>query len=182
MRKGFKMLDHQRLKTLLTRLPDPPPAGVSGEAIQNFEQTTGITIPPDFTELLKVSNGPIIGHQKLFGLTDARQGDVDILSDMKAYPNFMSSGWIPIGSDGFGNRYVIPTRQEFGEGYPVLFFDIINDINKPAYIVASDIQHFIEYLIEDELDNNAYIFDRTIALRYDPNLLRFKRLTFPWED
>ena len=95
--------------------------------------------------------------------------------------DFQESGWLPIDTDGCGSYYIIPLNSDFGPRFAVVFHDHDYAYN-PAYIMASDQEDFIRFLVEDKvtsaasaLDGGSYRwpFDKEEVLRRDPAILEF---------
>ena len=180
---------------LLTRLPYPykrSPIGSLTEAdLQAFTERTQIELPAEICAWFKITNGLRVGTQRLFGIRKMR-GDIDdVESILKIFPSWKERGWLPIGTDGSGNYYVIPLRGDYGPGFPVFFVEIIQDENAPLYIAASDLEHFIRSFIEDEVEfaewppdkplELVWPFDKEQVLRKDPAILNFTGVALPWE-
>jgi hypothetical protein len=174
------MQNEERIRELLGRLPHPDgeiPDGASDEMLANFTKRTGTTLPLAVEELLKLSNAPYIDSQVLLGVSDEEHRDIE--STYMLFPSWKERGWIPIGADGSGNYYVVPTKEEFGEGHPVLFVEAVIDPDIPAYIVASDVAHFVLFLIERELKMSKWPFDRDDLLARDPNIRNYRGVSLP---
>jgi hypothetical protein len=177
------MLDIQRLRDLLTKIPLPPgeelPQGIADADCDLFEQRTGMLLPADLRNWLIMTNGPCVGPGGLFGIRPRRR-HLDIEAHLKMYPSWSAKKWIPIAGDGCGNYYVVATGQECGGGYPVLFVDTSASPDIPAYIVASDLEHFVIFLLEAELGDRSWPFRETSVIRADPNIVRFAGVKLPW--
>ena len=165
------------------------PSGATNEDCDAFSQRTGITMPPELREWLLLYNGPCIGPGGLYGIHPLEEA-YDIEDFLGRRPTWRQNRWIPIAGDGCGDQYVVPTRGEFGDGFPVLFIDNHKDPDTPAYIVASSVGKFLEFLlrteIEDTLDEgkdlqSRWPFDEAIVRAVDPDIVRFHGVPFPWE-
>ena len=184
MARKVMLPNQKRLKQLLHMLPHPPevgiPPGVTDSDIGEFMQRTGVTLPSQFRQWLKIANGPYVDSRATFGIqTSTEYRDIEAIYHL--LPVWKSKKWIPVASDGCGNYYVVPTDQEYGEGYPVVFVEVMQGSDKPAYIVASDVAHFLEFLMEDELKlAHAWPFDEAYVLRKDPEIAKFHDISFPW--
>jgi hypothetical protein len=174
----------QRIKELISRVPRPPeegiPEGITDAELNSFEERTGIALPEDVREWLKVANGPCVGPGGLFGLGEIHK-HFNIYSFLEMYPCWKKKKWIPIGGDGCGNYYVVATQREYGEGFPVLFVDTLVSPELPSYIAASDIGHFLIFLLERELGNMAWPFNEKVVTTNDPGILHFTGIPLPWE-
>ncbi len=101
--------------------------------------------------------------------------------------DFQESGWLPMGTDGCGSYYIVPLNGDFGPCKPVVFHAHDNDYN-PTYIMASDLENFIRFLVEDKvtsaasaLDGGSYRWplDKEDVLRRDPAILEFFEVSLP---
>jgi cell wall assembly regulator SMI1 len=182
--KGPMMRNAAKIKELLARVPRPPedsiPGGVSDGDLAKLEKRLGFPLPDSVRDWLKVSNGPCVGPGGLFGVRPKRK-HLDIESYFKMFPAWKPKGWIPIAGDGCGNYYVIPANQDFGKGFPVVFIDTGESADEPAYIVSSDIEHFLISLLECELGSEGWPFDERVVMRNDPHITRFRGVSLPWE-
>jgi hypothetical protein len=178
------MTDIERVLELLPLVPKAPrdtlPTGATSEQLNAFPQRTGIQLPPELSSWLSISNGPCIGHGGFFGLEASRK-DLDIYQYLALCPSWKKKKWIPMASDGCGNFYVVPTNGEFGAGFPVVFVDVGESFDLPAYIVASGVVKFIRFLLERELGPTQWPFDREEVVRRDPDILKFHGVALPWE-
>jgi hypothetical protein len=179
------MIDVPRIRELLSKVPRPPedaiPEGASESQCDAFQRRTGLRLPHDVRDWLKISNGPCVGPGGLYGIRPARS-DLDIESILEIFPSWRESKWIPVAGDGCGNYYLIPTQQEYGTGYPVLFVDTSSTPDAPAYIVASDMGRFVVALLETELGAEGWPFNEHDVTKSDPQITRFKGLALPWAE
>ncbi|WP_081752686.1 SMI1/KNR4 family protein [Kallotenue papyrolyticum] len=175
------MLNKRRIQALLNRLHpgETIPEGLGDEEIAAFTERTGVAVPSEVAELLRFMNGPYVGHKVLLGIIDHEYRGIEPIYQL--YPYWKDRGWLPIGGDGCGNYYVVPTRGEFGPGYPVFFVDTMDDPDVPAYIVASNVVRFVEFLILNELGEIDWPWDKNEVLKKDPDILRYCRIPIPWE-
>ncbi len=86
-------------------------------------------------------------------------------------PNWRENHWIPIAGDSCGCYCAMATRQEFGDGFPIIYFDIDKGFDDPICIEASDLQHFLERQIEIA----QMIHTKGIASWYEPNVAARKK-------
>ena len=63
----------------------------------------------------------------------------------------------------------------------MLFIEAVIDPDVPAYIVASDVEHFVEFIIERELKLSEWPFNPEELLARDPAILRHHGVPLPWE-
>jgi cell wall assembly regulator SMI1 len=177
------MIEVSRIRELLNKVPKPPedllPQGVSDEDCDDFEKRTGITLPHDMRDWLKMANGPCVGPGGLFGIRPLRK-HLDIESLLSLFPLWKTRKWIPIAGDGCGNYYVIPTQYDYGNGYPILFVEASSCADFPSYIVSSDVGHFLVFLLEKELGKQGWPFNERFVTELDPRIVHFKGVELPW--
>ncbi len=168
---------------LMSTVPAPPegslPAGASNAAIQDAESNCGIRFPQKLKEWLLASNGACIGPGGLVGIDVARDSQ-DLRAVFDNYPQWNDRGWIPVAGDGCGSYYVVATKNEFGSGEPVLFVDVHETPDEPAFIVASDIWFFLKFLLSKELGKSHWPFKEAEVLDLDPSIASFKNVRLPW--
>src|ERR1700689_4522542 len=115
-----------RIKKLLHEAPRAPedsiPGGVSEKDLGAFVGRTGITLPSSMRKWLQLSNGPCVGPGGLFGIRPKRPA-LDIEKILDIFPSWKARKWIPVAGDGCGNYYVMPTKEDFGVGFPIVFID-----------------------------------------------------------
>ena len=196
------MLDTKKLEELLAKFPEEP---VTDADLEGFVRDIGMPVPDDLRAWLKMANGPSV-PPRLFGLRTRS----DIESILEIHPNWKMKKWIPIGNDGCGNYYVVPTQQEFGAGFPVMFIDTMEWSETPTYLVASSVGAFLKFFLESEiilselvplyktmLDEGAWgnrlaigindprrpkwPFDKQYVVERDPGILGFSKELLPWE-
>ena len=190
--------------SLLDCAAKPPgyvlPNGCLEEDIVAFERRSGILVPNDVRDWLKLCNGPCVGPGAMFGVRSVEDRSKPWMHFENSRPEYYERKWLPIACDGCGNDYCLPTQQEYGAGYPVFFIDHESDL-EPTYIVASDIGHFLIFLLEHELESteffaelrasgrqwapdlhpNHWPFCRDYVLERDPAIVNFPYLPLPWE-
>ncbi len=169
---------------LLTKVPVPPedstPAGVTDEQLNQFEATNGITIPRLLREWLLMANGPCVGPGGVVGITTKRESQ-DAESILGNYPEWREKGWFPVAGDGCGNYYVVATRNDYGDGEPVLFVDINDDSSEPAFLAASNTWSFLRFLLQKELDETRWPYSESEVIRDDPEITSFAGVSLPWD-
>jgi hypothetical protein len=165
-----------------------PPPGVLDTEIDAFQARLGLNIPRSLREWLRYSNAPATGYGIVLGLTlDNRNQNIEA-----CYPDYLAfwksdKGWIPIAGDGCGNPFVVATKEEDGPGNPVLFFEILTDERKPAYVVASDVWHFFWFYIRQSLRESGCAYDdewpfnKEKVIAADPDLQKYTKYPLPWE-
>ena len=172
-----------KIRSLLMAVPRPPedaiPNGVSESDLREFTDRTDIPLPGSIRDWLKMSNGPCVGPGGIFGIRPARKG-LDIERFIDIFPTWKTKKWIPVAGDGCGNYYVVPTQQEFGTACPVLFIDTSESSELPAYVVASDIEHFLVFLLEREMGKDGWPFNKNFVVHSDPAISEIRGVKLPW--
>jgi cell wall assembly regulator SMI1 len=174
---------HNDIAKLIRAVPGPHkeglPPGASDHALRRFETEVGISLPPGVRSWLTAYNGPLAGKD-VFGIAPISD-DLDMGAILLMYPTWRDELWLPVAGDGCGNYYLVATRNEFGEGEPVFFVDTMRDCDTPAYLVGSDVWHFMRFYLLDELDLTGWPFDAAEVVAADPHILNFKGIPLPWE-
>ena len=169
----------QKLKTLPSvewcKCPMPTAADFT-----LFEARTGVSVPEDVRTWLSLCTGAECETVILLGICP-RQAFLDMECVYVVHPGWARRGWLPVASDGCGNAYVIATKPDYGQGHPAFFVDCMKSPSKPTYIVASDIRHFVWGILECELGDDRWPFDRDFVVAADPAILTFSGLPLPWE-
>lgn len=147
-------------------------------------------MPDDLRRWFKISNGAFVGTVPVYGVHPF-SSPLSMERRLEIYPEWREKSWIPISDDGCGNYYVLPTRGEFGDGFPVVFVEAVVDPREPGYVVASDLGHFLIFLMESELAlmnsdptelvRSPWPFDELKVVRDDPAILNFFDLRLPWD-
>ncbi len=173
----------EQISELLDRVPRPPedsiPSGVTANEIAKFEERTGIKLPFMLRSWLSLTNGPCVGPGGFYGIHPLRSY-LDIEEFLGRFPVWMTRQWIPVAGDGCGNHYIIPTQNEFGLGYPVIFIDMGLAADSPSFLVASDLAHFIVGVLRKEFGDTGWPFKREITLEFDPRISDYHTVKFPW--
>ena len=168
------------LLDLVERAPNTDlPSGISLQEIKDVERRLGLTLPVEMSAFLRLSNGPVVGPGGLFGVHPQNEF-LDIESMYDLHPAWRSEGWIPVAGDGCGNYYVALERNA-GE-WPVVFVEMMEDPDAPAFVVASGILVFLIALLEKDLGAGGWPFDRVSTLESDPEILEYAdTLPLPWD-
>jgi cell wall assembly regulator SMI1 len=168
---------------LLAKAPAPPneqlPPGAAESDLAGCEQRIGVSIPPELRAWLSTCNGPCV-CDGVFGVNPGRK-HLDIERVIALSEDWRKKGWIPVSGDGCGNYYLVATQGEFGEGEPVFFIDTMGSTSEPAYLVASDIWHFLRFLLKRALRQSRWPFDREEVSTADPDILTFHGVPLPWD-
>ncbi|MBA4020489.1 MAG: hypothetical protein C0483_25290 [Pirellula sp.] len=182
-------MNRKRILSLLeaARWPsDVASAGATRAQIEECEERVGVEFPKEMREWLAISNGPRVARCDFYG-TERDYFKFDDVYEI--FPEWTEREWIPILNDGCGNYWVMVTQEEFGEGRPIVFVKPISDREAAAYIVASDLEHFLEFVLEKEIlspelgdfEDTYWPFDQDKVLAKDPDLLSFRDVPLPWD-
>jgi hypothetical protein len=170
---------------IVSQVPSPPgeplPPGLSDTEIDQFTNRTGLPVPPELREWLRFTNGPCIGPGGIYGIRPQRAG-FDMESVFEFLPGFKRNRWLPLGTDGCGDYYVLALESE-PELRPVYFIDAYqeSEYKVPTYAVASEFWLFLRFLFRKELGDRAWPFDAKSVLASDPALSRVKGAPLPWK-
>lgn len=165
-----------RLASLVPREPGTSlPSGASDSQIGGFALVRGVVIPPEVRDWLGFSDGPRIGPGGVFGLRDFDETD-------KFLPEFKERGWLPLGSHGCGDYYVLALDSEDRLLRPVYFVDRYQDDGyaAPTYAVALGFWRFLWFLFKEELGERRWPFDKGFVLASDPALGNVRSARLPW--
>jgi hypothetical protein len=170
---------------LAGRVPSPPgemlPAGVTDIEIDAFTQRTGLPVPQELREWLHFTNGPCIGPGGIYGILPRRR-HLDIESVYGLYSGFKHKQWLPLGTDGCGNFFVLALNSEPTGIRPVYFVDVHQGTSHelPTYAVASELWLFLRFLFRAELGNTSWPFDASAVLANDTELASVTGAPLPW--
>jgi hypothetical protein len=177
---------HKEVMQLATQVPAPPgeplPPGLSDSEIDGFAERTGLAIPPELREWLRFTNGPCIGPGGIYGIRPRRK-HLDMEAVYEYLPEFKKNRWLPLGTDGCGNYYVLALASEPESLRPVYFVDAYQDggYGRPTYAVASELWQFLRFLFRAELGKGGWPFDSRTVLRSDPMLAQVYGAPLPWK-
>ncbi|WP_181259297.1 SMI1/KNR4 family protein [Pseudoduganella armeniaca] len=169
------------IEVLLQAATLPPdatlPAGIPDTALQQLQAAFGRELPPQLVDWLRRSNGPCAGPGGLFGYaTGTRHLDIDYYWEL--YPAWRERGWIPVAGDGCGNYYVLLATG--AAAAPVAFIDTAEGDDTLAYLVASDLWHFIDFYLRSDAGEGGWPFDQDDVLASDPMLANAAGAPLPW--
>ncbi len=150
------------------------------QMIAEMESRIGVKLPEDVRTWLQFANGSLVGPGGIFGVPPIRN-HLNMERRWQRHPDWVFRKWVPFASDGCGNYYMIPTQQEFGPGYPVMFVELIHDPVAPRYFVASNIWRFIVAAILNQRSECSWPFDREWLLEHDPDIVKFHGVPLPWD-
>jgi hypothetical protein len=106
---------------------------------------------------------------------------------MESEPLWRERGWIPVAGDGNGNYYVLDSHTGGPGSHPVYFLDHETDLAKPEYVVASNLWHFLRFLLKREVEGPqaraaSWPFNQRLVLEADPELAAYAGVApLPWE-
>lgn len=165
--------DYAAVLELLARVPRPPeappPAGATQEQLDALAAGLGYPVPGSVRAWLRACNGIIAGPGGLYG-TQTAPDFLDIESVLARHPRWRPAGWLPVAGDGTGNHYVVDTRQQHLGTDAVFFVDVSADPDRLGYVVASGLRRFLLFLLEKEVGERRWPFDRGYVLDRDPGL------------
>jgi len=174
----------EKIIELLKIVPKAPeheiPEGLSAKEVLGAEQRIGISLPEELIKWLSISNGPCVGPGGIAGINPGKIG-LDIEEHLARYRSWKKLGWIPIAGDGCGNFYVIDTKKKTTYGHPIYFIEAIIDPEIPDYVAASNIWSFLLFLLEEELGNHKWPFDKEYVIKKDPGIEECIDVAKPWE-
>lgn len=166
----------RRLAEVVPREPGTGlPPGATDARIEAFAVLQQVAIPPEVRDWLGFSDGPRIGPGGVFGLED--------FAEVYGFlPGFKERLWLPLGTDGCGNYYVLALDSADRPLRPVYFIDPYNSgYDAPTYAVASGFWRFLRFLFRGELGERGWPFDAAHVLAADPELAGLKSAPLPWD-
>jgi hypothetical protein len=89
--------------------------------------------------------------------------------------------WLPVAGDGCGNYYLLASANDFGAGFPVVFVEPTVDVSSPAYVAASGLWNFLDFMLSKELAKSGWPFGMAEVVARDPGILRVTGVPLPWE-
>ncbi|MHB9134685.1 MAG: SMI1/KNR4 family protein [Armatimonadota bacterium] len=180
----------QQVMALLNQVPREPgtslPGGVTEEELAAFEHATGLILPAELMDWLKMYNGPCVGPGGIYGIAPAREF-LTIEMQFKLHPGWKEKGWFPVAGDGVGNEYVLDSSTGKDLHHPIYFLDHEESVDQPAYIVASNLWTFLWFLLQSEMEHDqhkvsCWPFNKEKVLAVDPALAEYEgSIPLPWE-
>ena len=157
------------------------PDGATQAQLEDFTSRTGMIIPVKLAEWLHLCNGPRIGPGGIFGMSPLDE-DLLIESYLLSSPSWKEKGWIPVAGDGCGNVFVLDSASTFGDGNLIYFVDKDEGYETASYTVASDIWHFLRFLLLKDVKKSKWPFNKEEVLSVDTTLLHYTGdVPLPWE-
>lgn len=147
------------------------------QQIESAEKYIGILFPTEWREFLRFLNGPCIGPGGILGIETKRPA-LDLRYVLDFYRDWKDQLWIPIAGDGCGNFYVLAICNDGTT--PVCFIDTIAAPNTLAFVVSSDLWHFLVFILSKELGEKGWPFLSEYVLRNDPKLAECAVAPMPW--
>lgn len=144
---------------------EPEPA--SPAVIAAARHLLGGVIPDELGTVLELPGSPCMAGQACEYLLNAS----GILRVSALFPEWRSAALVPLGGDGCGNYFALHRGPA---GTAVVFVEPMLDAGAPQYAVASDVEHFIEAVLQ-----NRDWFDAALMRELDPRLLSLG-LPLPW--
>jgi hypothetical protein len=177
--KRAELIANPLAGALGSTLPDAYPKGVTEKDLRAFRSRTGIELPEDVKQWLKITNGA----PQFFGIGEAQKGS-NMEELWRLCPRLRDIGWIPVGEDNFGN-YFVRVASESG-GRSGVFYAEATMPDKLEYAVASDTLHFALFYLRhfeacQSWKMSGWPEDKSFVLSQDPELARVEGAPFYWD-
>ncbi len=104
---------------------------------------------------------------------------LDSLRILADYPQWREERWIPVAGDGCGNYYLLV--PEPGRSCSVCFIDTISSPSELAYLAASDLWHFLTFLLQAEPEATGWPFNEEFVCGADPEIVACNAAVLPWQ-
>lgn len=149
------MRDFQQVLTLLAKYSEPPagpspPTGATENDLKVLRDQLGFELPESLASWLAVCNGHLAGQGGLFGANHPNDF-LDIGSRM--IDGWRERRWIPVAGDGCGDYYILDASRTHLPTDGIYFVDQM-DYGKLDYVVASELEIFLEQFLRDDLVGN----------------------------
>ena len=164
----------------------PLPNRASDVEIDAFSARTGVPVPNELRDWLRLCNGPIVGPGGTYSLKKMEQM-------YQWHPEWKEKGWIKVADDGCGDPYVLDTSTKIGDTHPVYFIDHETYEGEADYVVASSLWTFLRFLLRADLESQEAVqhglhyeslwpFNKHFVLMDDPALAQYKgSVPLAWE-
>ncbi|GAA4959136.1 AfsR/SARP family transcriptional regulator [Actinoplanes utahensis] len=144
---------------------DEPIRGATGDEITELAARFPMPLPRLHVAWLRMCNGSMVEPGGLFGTALAGR-------TLDRFPQWPARGRIPVAGDGNGNYYVLDAASG-----AVYFLDTMEG-DDYAYVVGSDVMHFVRFLLEGD---RGWPFQRDYVTKRDPAILDVgDRSLLPW--
>lgn len=165
-----------------------PVAGTTPKEITDFERWLGLPLPEQLRSWLLFCNGARdLLPAGYYGIGKSRSDwDIDaswVLTTQ--WPEFRKLEWFPVADDGCGDFWVLPLR---GDRHPVIFVDHEDDMDKGKYVAGSDLDHFLEMILERQILHHRdfdwsdrWPSDEEFVRARDPNIGPYEGVLPMWE-
>ena len=170
----------QKTLELMRRSTMPPghtPAtGAERVELERLEKLYEIRLPQAFEEWLMICNGSLLGPGGTYGI-GSHLGRLSM--EMQMEPEWIPLKWIPIASDGCGNSYVVDCSES--ELWGTVYFIDSMQLDRVAFAAATDVWHFLQFLLLRDLGETNWPMEREDTLKLDPDLVRIPSALLPWK-
>ncbi|HKD29146.1 MAG TPA: SMI1/KNR4 family protein [Xanthobacteraceae bacterium] len=157
----------------------PRPATL--DDIRKFETENEMSLSRDVVEWLMTENGIQGGPSALLNGVSGREVRAT-KGALTSNPEWNSMNWFPLGEDGCGNCYVSYPIDRLPDRRPVCFVDTADDPLRIAYVVASSVWHFLYFILNEQMGDERWPFNKDYVLEQDPTIQEFTELPMPWAD
>jgi hypothetical protein len=173
----------QLIELLETPPKQGPPRGAAPDQIVALQGQLGFPLPAELRRWLETCNGYTVGPWGFYGANagNNHKKHLDIGDVVDLHPDWRSSRWIPVASDGCGSTYVLDASGAHGCRDAVYFVDCFSP-SELDYAVASSLPRFLTFYLESDLPERprSWPFDREYVLARDPELASIDAELLPW--
>jgi hypothetical protein len=183
------MVNLLRIQELLVLACDEVTPGLltnaSQDLIEAFSRFVRLPVPSDVSTWLRHAKGYCLKSGKVLLSLQPQHLAASLLHSIMYDQTWIAQSWLPVGDDGCGDDYVVPSDGDGAGHHPVWFIDQ-SDHDRPAYVVASEIGLFLEFILEDAIAEREpggfwWPFERDEMARRDPNIVLCRGAPLPWE-
>jgi hypothetical protein len=154
------------------------PGGADDALLDAFERRTGLRLPETLRAWWGAVNGALIGPGGLLGIREPEEF-LSVEGCLRLFPQWASSGWVPIAGNGLGDYWVVLPGPGGDEGW-VGFVDCHDDPHRIWSYAASDVLRFLRFLLAEEQGEKRWPSDRAYVLAEDPALAEVPEPLAPW--